>query len=80
MPVKTYRFNQLKGANGVYIPSVMLLFNKGKLLVLLLGGSGRLCMKCILCRCGSLGNGGSGALLEVGGGGTGTTGDGGGGG
>lgn len=55
----------------------MLLFNKGKLLVLLLGGSGRLCMKCILCRCGSLGNGGSGALLEeVGGGGT--TGDGGG--
>jgi hypothetical protein len=55
----------------------MLLFNKGKLLVLLLGGSGRLCMKCILCRCGSLGNGGSGALLEVVGGG-GTTGDGGG--
>ena len=55
-------------------PSLMLLFNKGKLLVLLLGGSGRRCMKCILCRCGSLSNGGRGALLGGG------AGDGGGGG
>lgn len=46
----------------------MALFSRGRLPVLLLGGSGRRWTNCSRCRCGSFGSGG-GVIVVVGGGG-----------